>query len=529
MNDLNQKRFSQPYGLTLFEVIVGLAATLIILLAMVQAFRFASVEMQAGRASLELTNRLRTTQNLLRADLRRLTVEAKSYYNLASAPKGYLEIADGPKVDINNLVDDVTTTDRVESTSNLIIGDYDDILAGTIQSEGRPFRGRGPGGTVIESPFAEVAWFTTFTDADNDGFAETFDGDQIRLFRRQLVISPRTVLNPLTGAGALVPITLNTVNGILQNTDVSARVVLVSVATATDPAFYNVIANSLEDLAFRGNRFAHFQPVVALHRDIPQNGVFSQVFLQGDPQYQSPALTFVHRRSSNQSDLILTDVAAFDIRVFEPNAVSLVKSLATVPSAPTNVVGVAEPSDIATRVSLVGTFDEQFGLPGIVGADTFQEENGTVEGGGTVAVTPTVGRTGAYVDLGKNLTAPAGSFEQTPATTPVLMRGTTTLRVALGFVDSFTFVNATGTTVTQPIAIYETGTPAYDRIPANSFGTNGIDDNEDPERQIDEFGAERISPPYSRRIRGIQVVVRLFEPNTKQVTQMTLKQSMLPQ
>lgn len=554
MKNRNLKRSAASTGFTLVEVLVGLAATLLILLAMVQAFKFASAEMQEGRASLELTSRLRATQSLLRDDLRRLTVEAKPYYHLASAPNGYFEIADGPKVDINNLVDDADPAlpTVIESTTNLIVGDYDDIFAGTIKSDGQPFRGRGPvAGSVVESNFAEVAWFTTFTDADNDGFAEPADGDQIRLYRRQLVIRPGTPLNPTTTAGGvttMTPILWNAVNGILQRTDVSARVVLVTPAAGGSPATYNVIANSLSDLTFRGNRFGHQQFTTAVDRLLPQNGVIGQALLQSDPQYQNPAMTFTHRRSSNQNDLMLNDLAAFDIRVFEPNAMSLIKTVSG--SSPANVLEVAEPSDVATRVSLVsrttvpgagiftnrglrGTFDgNEFGDPtnGALIDTLFEEDSSATESVGFT------NRIGAYVDLGKNpfvgttaATAPftGAPFEQLPAATPRLPLTGTLLRAALPFNDSYTLLDATGGLVRrEPVAIFDTGTPNYDRLPTSSFGTNGIDDNGDG--NVDEFGTEKLAVPYAGRIRGIKFVVRMYEPNTNQVTQMTLKQSMLP-
>ena len=514
--------------------------------------------MQEGRASLELTSKLRATQSLLRDDLRRLTVEAKSYYNLAAAPNGYFEIADGPKVDMNNLADDADPTlpGVVESTTSLIVGDYDDIFAGTIRSDGPAFRGRGPiPGSVVESSFAEVAWFTTFTDADNDGFAEPANGDQIRLFRRQLVIRPGTPLNPETVPGTPDPLTWDAANSILQNTDVSARVVLIS----TTPLRFNIIANTLSDLTFRGNRFGHqrFTLAAGVDRLLPQNGVFGQGLfgpdlLQSDPQYQDGPGVFTHRRSSNQNDLMLNDLAAFDIRVFEPGANSLVKEIRST-IAPNIVLDVAEPSDVATRVSLVGnftvpgtgiftdlglggTFDaEPFGNPTAAGADTLLEESGSVEGGSTVTVAPT-NRIGAYVDLGKNpfvgttaATMPftGAPFEQLPTMTPALTTsGGTPLRVALPFNDSFTFVVDPTTTITEPVAIFETGTPEYDRLPTNSFGTNGIDD--DGDGNVDDFGGERLAAPYASRIRGLKFVIRLYEPTTNQVTQMTLKQSMLP-
>jgi len=99
-------------GLSLIEVLIGLTVTLIVLGAMAGAFRFASEEMAKGRASLELTNRLRTVENLFRDDLRRLTVELKPYHRLPATPEGYVEIIDGPVIDARNIADDGTTPAR---------------------------------------------------------------------------------------------------------------------------------------------------------------------------------------------------------------------------------------------------------------------------------------------------------------------------------------------------------------------------------------------------------------------------------
>lgn len=518
MNSLTKKRLSSyGNGFTLVEVLVGLTATLIVLLAMVQAFKFANIEMQKGRASLELTNRLRTTQSLLRDDLRRLTVEAKSYYNSASRPKGYLEIADGPKVDINNLADeaDPALPTVNESATSLTVGDYDDIFAGTIRSEGRPFRGRGPNGSVVQSPLAEVIWFTTFDDADADGFAEPIDGDQIRLFRRQLVISPGTDLTP---AGPVL--TIDLANQILQNTDVSARVVAVA-----GPAF-DVIANSLSDLEFRQNRFCHNQTI------FPQTSTFDLALMQGDPQYNNVPPTFSHRRASNQNDLMLTGVAAFDIRVFEPEALSLVKHVnrnGTGVGLPDIVLDHSEPSDVGTRVSILTGFNtDVFGDSSGGNVDTMIEENGSTENGSLITVTG-LNRVGAYVDLGK--TGVAGTFGAFPATTPELFVGSgstrTVLRAGLAFSDVFTWL-PNGATVASslPMAIFETGTPDYNRLNGNRFGANGI--NDDPTEDATVDSDERLVPPYANRIRGLKFTIRLYEPNSGQVRQMTIKQSMMP-
>ena len=112
---------TQREGLGLIEVLVGLTVTLIVLVAMMQAFKFASSEMQKGRASLELTNRLRSVEDLLRRDLSQLTVELKPYHRLSASPKGYVEIADGPRTDINFHPDDAATTNVDERLTNLLL------------------------------------------------------------------------------------------------------------------------------------------------------------------------------------------------------------------------------------------------------------------------------------------------------------------------------------------------------------------------------------------------------------------------
>ncbi|MEM9409923.1 MAG: prepilin-type N-terminal cleavage/methylation domain-containing protein, partial [Planctomycetota bacterium] len=89
-------------GLTLVEIMIALTVTLIVLGAMAQAFKFASSEIAQGRAILEMSNRLRNAEQLLRTDLSGLTVEVQPYTE--SEPNGYFEYIDGPSVDNSSLI-----------------------------------------------------------------------------------------------------------------------------------------------------------------------------------------------------------------------------------------------------------------------------------------------------------------------------------------------------------------------------------------------------------------------------------------
>ena len=540
---------SQRAGLSLIEVLVGLTVTLIVLVAMMQAFKFASTEMQKGRASLELTNRLRTVEDLLRKDLSQLTVELKPYHNLSESPKGYVEIADGPRTDINFQPDNAATTVD-ERYTNLLAGDYDDVFSGTIKSNGRPFRGRGSIGIIEESPFAEVVWFTTFPDTQSSFLAvngpdffvdEPIVPDQMRLFRRQLIIKPGLgILSPVTGAGVPVGITINAANQLLQNTDVSARVEAIPGNTTASNLF--VTANSLEDLTLRHNRFAH--QLGAGLAVLPHNSTLNNALLRSDPQYGLQAVgAFTHRRAGNQEDLMLTGVMSFDVRVFDPLALAVAK---TGSSNPPPLFEYADIGDIGARVFNRNASNMTNAELEAAFGSGLLSESGTVENGQTITVAA-VSRIGAYVDLGK---VSDGAFAVNSFSDAMGVTGALTGRfVRTGTPDAplqyadFTDTlddTTTGNDIFNGNAIYDTGTSLYNRLPnSNPFGSNGIDD--DGDGFIDEGEGldansdgtvdsdERLVPPYPFPVRGLSFTIRLVEPTTGQVSQSTLKKSFISQ
>jgi hypothetical protein len=473
--------YQRRSGLSLIEVLIGLTVTLIVLGAMAGAFRFASQEMAKGRASLELTNRLRSVENLLREDLRRLTVELKSYHRLPASPEGYAEIVDGNGTDARN--DILAGFGNAESVNNLLVGDFDDLFAGTIRSDGRPFRGRRGNG-LEESHLAEVAWFTAYIDDDGDGTIEPDEGELLRLYRRQLLVKP--------SLGLLAQnLTAAEVNRFVQLNDISVRV-------EEDPGNagrLRVEANSLQELSIRGNRFAH------INRPIPHECNFRPAFLiDGLRGENSDIANFVHRRTSDQSDLLLNDLAAFDIRVFAPDAFSQYR-FANSAEAPSEVFDLALPTDIGIRIGAGGNFayDALFAPGGGFGSENPVPRN----------------RIGAYVDLGKDLNPNiSGLLQRRPAPTDRLVNGGTQIRDALVYIQN----------------VFDTGTSFYDSDPnSNPFGANGIDDGSSVMGNNIVDVDERFVPPYATTIRGLEFVIRTYEPISGQVSQITVRQSMVPQ
>ena len=468
------------HGFTLVEVLVGLTITLIILLVMTRAFKFASEEMTRGRASVELTNRLRTAESLLRKDLDRLTVEPRSYYNAATEPKGYFEIVDGFATDTNSLINTLATPPTnptviaglaETSIKSLMVGDHDDLWCGTIRSDSQPFRGRN-GTFVQESHLAEVIWFTIPNDLDSNSFIEV--SERVNLFRRVLLIRPDiTLVAPVDAGGTTVPLTgiASFINAqlvkqlYLRSSDISVRVQF-NAATAD----WSVVPNSLRSLSIRTNRFftaAHGTTLTFATYRLPLRS----------------------SRSADNQDILINDVLAFDIQIFDPTA------SVTVQTAGGLVRSLIEPTDCG-NTTFVSTFD----YASEAAADTTNNFPAAL---------------GAYVDLGKTA---SGQF-------------TSLGNNFLEFRDQ----------------VYDTGTPLYDRNNVDDNNDDLIDEggdkiDNDSDGLIDEgvvdtnldgaFSAAEIAssekevqPSFAAPIRGLSVKIRLMEPTTGQVSQTTVKKS----
>ncbi len=143
------RRDRRAMGFTIIEVMVALAITMIMMGALAQAFKYLGTRMQAGRAEVELSSKVRSTSVRLRDELRRTTarINALPQTNTKEG-NGYFTYYEGPHSDLTTSLygAQMQDTDRqafVYMASR--VGDYDDYLAFTVQAPaGSWFTGKVP-------------------------------------------------------------------------------------------------------------------------------------------------------------------------------------------------------------------------------------------------------------------------------------------------------------------------------------------------------------------------------------------------
>jgi hypothetical protein len=181
-------------------------------------------------------------------------------------------------------------------------------------------------------------------------------------------------------------------------------------------------------------------------------------------------------------DVLLTNVLAFDVQVWDPGAPVFVP-------AGTNVA--IEPRDPGWKGTATGTF---------AGA-------------------------GAYVDLGYDDAGqytypPAGILPQPPA--PVFRELNPTARPS----------TVAFPTVAPGVGVYDTWSLHYENDGVNQNGgvadrgTNGLDD--DGNGIVDDIDEYDTLPPYSAPLRGIRITLRVYEPDSQQVREAVVIQDFLP-
>lgn len=527
------RRFLKPTrAFTLIEMLVATALTLMLVAALAQAFAIVGTGVSTNRAALEMAGQLRAVSLRLQDDLSGVTIPTLPWPDPADG-LGYFEYVDGADHD---------GTRYAWAIPNTNFGDADDILMFTARSNGANFlgsRSNGTGGvTTIESPLAEVVWFTTLTDVNRNGTLQPAEFEDYTLYRRTLLIRPDLgTVATFPSSGTYSTTSQPDLRSLYDNlqtffsqNDVSVHIVEQFSGSSNSNVQVFLVANTLGDLTNRQNRFAH-RRIVAVDTSNPPNlKYFFETFphhvdrdftsatslpliRQPDPvnaPYAEPGA--IKTGDYQGEDVMLPHVLAFDIRAFDP--------LAIVAAHPGEDGGWGTSDD---EPMIPG--DPGFGMASAGGSNLVQISDNA----GNKFVNQ-IGR-GAFVDLNYgNKTYSDGSSNFTynwlanPAKT--------------GWSH---FSSGVATYSQLSVATYDTWSFHYERDGIDQDGpldtsivwrqaadqaTDALDS--DSQNGVDDVGERETSPPYLVPLRAIQVRIRMVDHSSRQVRQATVESSFVP-
>ncbi len=487
----------RPQGYTLVEILVATALTLIMVAAVVQIFGSIGESVGDTRATLEMSDRLRSTRTRLEMDLAGVTVTMLPPRRPETA-EGYLQYTEGP---VGPITPSATLAKNEDDPSNVVpdttVGDFDDILMFTTRSTGRPFVGlywdpvAGVQST-IESDVAQIAWFMRGRT----------------LYRRVLLVAPGAQLNTPANKSFFA---VNDISVRLQGT--------------------TLVANTLGDLTKHECRYAHpvtngfpchphFQatwpgdpppinwtewatvaPGPKLGLGLPTlreccawspgagaswpTGTLPDVSLTQPavvdfwgnphpwPEVDSVTGTLNAYLDPNNTriaeDVVLTNVIGFDVKAWDPGAPVYLRQV---------------PNTVPPEYVAVCPGDPDYAA--LVGSNT------------------TPSSYGAFVDL--------NYCDSAPALSPFAGRGNQKSGMIRVY-DTWSFH-------------YEHDGIDQDGKLGADQGTNGFDD--DGNGIVDDAGEMETSPPYPVPLRAIQVKIRVYEPDSRQIREVTIVQDFLP-
>lgn len=568
-------------GFTIVEMLVAVALTLLLMTMVVSVMSQVMDSISTSRASIEMNDRLRFVRERIQNDLGGITLFPNPPHR-PEAGEGYFEYIEGPMgatapragalanglyaldtdevaavmqpPDVAPGVDFTGWTNAGGYAPDRTVGDLDDIIMFTAHAQGEPFVGRagfdGLGNPLmVQSQVAEIAYFVRGTT----------------LYRRVLLVRPDIDLTGVT-------------TNYYARYDISARQEggpAPQNLTANTAAAY-LVANSLGDLTKRENRFGH-QPYHWPHDarfwgalglptlfecsdptwpfpynngpgGPPSGSLFGGADLAGreyvvpdgvsnpttgrlllsmgslpfDAWRNPHPYTEVDRLTGMLSDyqngtrigedVLLTDVLSFDVKVWDPGA----------PIVQDAAGAVHQPGDPG--------YSSLFPATTIVGHGAFVDLNYLRErdtSGGIVAGTPN-----GFVERAEwTSTAAVGE-------PPLIQFGS--------YGDERSQVAGAGATATAPFwpAVYDTWSTHYEHDGINQGdymrdgtgtllgqtladeGTDGIDN--DGQNGVDDPGEMEAPPPYPNPLRAMQVKIRVFEPDSRQIREVTIVHEFLP-
>jgi hypothetical protein len=505
-------------ALTLVEMLVSLVCVLLLMLAYTQLFSSVGTRITEARSMIDLTNRMRSAASRLRTDLAGHTCDLIPPQNPASGD-GYFEYIEGPlhdKPGENGLIADATS-----GADSKFLGDTDDVLMFTVRSKDAAFTGHY-NSTPVQSQIAEVVWFlrpTMLVDPSSSGTATVpASPPTFTLYRHTYLVLPTYQGNPtaITAtpiASALLPNTT-----FYQNNDISVHYDLVA---------GNFVPNSLGDLAKRECRFGHnFVSNASSANGFPHqvNPGYLVPFGGALSSGSSGTYSVVTSNARYGEDVLLTNVVSFDVQAWDPTAPVYTSSttppLAVTPTDP----GFPYPTSLPTRTladlaGLVGNPSKP--QPSNVGA--FVDLNWfNLSWDGTASAVPwsssSIGGPATmspFYSRGRMLTPPTALNNQLLASAPS----------TFDINNSWMFGNAgSGNPAT-----YDTWSTHYEHDGINQV--TGGTTNADPSSSgfQDNANYTETSPPYPVPLRGIKITIRCYEPDSRQMHEVSVVESFVPQ
>ena len=275
-------------GFSLTELLVASGIGLTVMAAVATLFGVFSRSLSQSQSTVDLSSRMRATAWKLRQDLDGVTCPVVPWLS-PDANTGYFEISEGPQRD-------ATLTYAANAGTSNLEADTDDVLMFTTRAPAGSFSGRyQTADKIIESPYAEVAWFC------RRAATQPVNGTTVyNLYRRQLLVLGYVGLPEFSGnsIAGTVP-----VPAIYQTYDLSLR----SEGGRLHP-------NTLGDLTKRENRFMHNPAAFPHAMRLDANARLG--YVEAGTQVTG---TFDDTPRAWE-DVILTNVVSFDVRVFDPQA-----------------------------------------------------------------------------------------------------------------------------------------------------------------------------------------------------------------
>jgi Tfp pilus assembly protein PilE len=493
-----RRQISLRRGLTLVEMMVSLVCVIILMLAYTQLFSDVGSRVSDARAMIEMTNRMRSVEHRLRADLAGVTCDMTPWQRPEDGA-GYFEILEGAAHDLPASPAATDTASTLwDETQWPVLGDYDDTLMFTVRSKEGPFTGRlGFDGNnqpiIAQSDVAEVVWFMRPT-MQADGVTQS-NPLTYTLYRRAFLVMP-------TYQGTAIKIPINSFSDV--NYDLSVH----------SDGVGNYVANTLGDLTKRECRIAHDYAIDAStanhfpHKPdatkyLPFGAVFNGTTYKFDPT--NPR----YRRFGE--DVVLTNVLSFDVQVWDPTApVYMVGNppVAMVPGDP------GFPFPPKTQLLPARKLSDLAGNPQPVKVGAFVDLNWlNVPWDGTPVAVPW----NQSVTGGPQIMSP---FYSTGHPKSLLVAefsppATSTTGPTLATFDPWSYH-------------YEHDGIQQPRGGNNpDAGTNGFDD--DGNGIVDDIGERETSPPYPVPLRGIKIRIRCYEPDSRQVHEISIIHSFVPE